>query len=98
MNNLYRRPTKDASYQISIHLAKRLQWRRFFLEINQLEKKLSVADKFDNVWEEMNNLYTGPAIDASFQVSVHLANWFQRRRLKNISQSDTRIAYGGHVC
>ena len=28
----------------------------------------------------MSNLYRGPAIDASYQVSVHLAKWFQRRR------------------
>jgi hypothetical protein len=28
------------------------------------------------------NLYRGPSIDASYQVSVHLAKGFQRRRLK----------------
>jgi hypothetical protein len=32
------------------------------------------------------------------QVSVHLAKRFQRRRFKKIGQSETRIAYGGHVC
>jgi hypothetical protein len=46
----------------------------------------------------MSNLYRGHAIDASYQVSVHLAKRFQRRRLKKIGQSETRIAYGGHVC
>jgi hypothetical protein len=30
----------------------------------------------------MSNLYKGPSIDASYQVSVHLAEGFQRRRLK----------------
>jgi hypothetical protein len=30
----------------------------------------------------MSMLYRGPAIDASYQVSVHLAKGFQRRRLK----------------
>jgi hypothetical protein len=30
----------------------------------------------------MSNLYRGPSIDASYQVSVHLAKWFQRRFLK----------------
>jgi hypothetical protein len=30
----------------------------------------------------MSNLYRGPSIDASYQVSVHLAEMFQRRRLK----------------
>jgi hypothetical protein len=48
--------------------------------------------------DEMSNLYRGHAIDASYQVSVHLAKRFQRRRLKKIGQSETRIAYGGHVC
>jgi hypothetical protein len=30
--------------------------------------------------DEMSNLYRGPLIDASYQVSFHLAKWFQRRR------------------
>jgi hypothetical protein len=30
----------------------------------------------------MSNLYRGPFIDASYQVSVHMAEGFQRRRLK----------------
>jgi hypothetical protein len=46
----------------------------------------------------MSNLYREPAIDASYQVTVHLEKQFQRRRLKKIAQSETRIAYGGHVC
>jgi hypothetical protein len=33
-------------------------------------------------WDEISNLYRGPSIDASYQVSVHLAKGFQRRRLK----------------
>ena len=31
--------------------------------------------------DEMSTLYRGPPIDASYQVSVHLAKWFQRRRI-----------------
>jgi hypothetical protein len=31
---------------------------------------------------ELSNLYKGPSIDASYHVSVHLAEGFQRRRLK----------------
>ena len=30
----------------------------------------------------MSNLYRGPSIDVSYQVSVHLAEGFQRKRLK----------------
>jgi hypothetical protein len=33
-------------------------------------------------WDKMCSLYRGPSIDASYQVSVHLAKGFQRRRLK----------------
>ena len=32
--------------------------------------------------DKMSNLYKGHSIDASYQVSVHLAEGFQRRRLK----------------
>jgi hypothetical protein len=45
----------------------------------------------------MSNLYRGPSIDASYQVSVHLAMRFQSRRFKNIGQSKTTIACGSHV-
>jgi hypothetical protein len=46
----------------------------------------------------MSTLYREPSIDASFQVSVHLAKQFQRRRILKISQSERRITCGGHVC
>jgi hypothetical protein len=32
--------------------------------------------------DEISNLYRGLSIDASYQVSVHLAEGFQRRRIK----------------
>ena len=32
--------------------------------------------------DETRKLYRGPSIDASYQVSVHLAKGFQMRRLK----------------
>jgi hypothetical protein len=38
MSNLYRRPSKDAPYQVSIHLAKRFR-EEDFLEINQSEQE-----------------------------------------------------------
>jgi hypothetical protein len=42
---------------------------------------------------------TQPSIHvyASYQVSVHMAKQFQRRRFLEIDLSDTRIARGGHV-
>jgi hypothetical protein len=39
--------------------------------------------------DEMSFLDSGPPIDASYQVSVHLAKRFQRRRILKISQSET---------
>jgi hypothetical protein len=52
--------------------------------------------------DEMSNLYRGPSIDASYQVSVHLAQGFQRKRLKCEKLTDdghqvmakTHIAFG----
>jgi hypothetical protein len=43
----------------------------------------------------MSNLYREPSIDASYQVSDHLAKRFQRRRFLEIDQSETRIVCGG---
>jgi hypothetical protein len=47
---------------------------------------------------EMSNLDRGPSIDASYQVAVHLAKRFQRRRFLEIDQLETRIACGSHIC
>jgi hypothetical protein len=77
MSNLYRGPSKDAPYQVSIQLAKQFQ-RRFFrnqpiINKNGLWRPCLLTDR-----DKMSNLYRGPAIDASYQVSVHLAKRFQR--------------------
>ena len=40
--------------------------------------------------DEMSNLYRGPSIDASYQVSVHLAEGFQRGRLQCEKLTDGR--------
>jgi hypothetical protein len=46
----------------------------------------------------MSNPYREPSIDASYQVAVHLAKRFQRRRFLEINQLETRIACGSHIC
>ena len=148
MSNLYRGPAIDASYQVSVHLAKQFQRRRFFRNQPIRNKNclwwpclLTDRDEMSNRkrtfhmcfqpsfgsfgqtvseeknlknqpirdknclwraclltdWDGMSNLDRGLSIDASYQVSDHLAKRFQRRFLK-ISQSETRIACGGHVC
>jgi hypothetical protein len=48
--------------------------------------------------KEMSNLYRGPSIDTSYQVSVYLAKLCQSRRFLEIDQSEKRIVCGGHVC
>jgi hypothetical protein len=97
MSNLDRRPSIDASYQISVHLAKWFQ-KRFFRNQpirnkNCLWRPCLLANQ-----DEMSKLYRRPSIDAFYQVSVHLAKQFQRRRFLKIGQSEIRIACGSHVC
>jgi hypothetical protein len=72
----------DASYQVSVHLAKQFQRRRFrrnwqIRNKNCLWRPYLLTDR-----DEMSNLYRGPSIDASGQGSVHFAKQFQRRRFK----------------
>jgi hypothetical protein len=40
--------------------------------------------------DEISNLYRGPSIDASYQISDQLALQFQRRRLKCEKLTDAR--------
>ena len=47
MSTLYREPSKDASYQVSVHLVKRFQRRRFLKLANQ-KQKLPVVAMFVN--------------------------------------------------
>jgi hypothetical protein len=53
----------------------------FFKSANQ-KQELPVRAMFVNGLGQNEHLYRGPSIDASYQVSVHLAEGFQRRRLK----------------
>jgi Zn-finger protein len=80
MINIYREPFIDASYQVSVHLVKRYQ-RRFF-------RNQPIRNKNCLWWpcllmdrDEMSNHNRGLSIDASYQVSVHLAKRFQMRRI-----------------
>ena len=87
----------DASYQVSVHLARQFQRRRFFRyrpirNKNCLWWPCLLTDR-----DEMSNRHRGHSIDASYQVSVNLAKRFQRRRFFKTGQSEIRIACGGHV-
>jgi hypothetical protein len=41
ISNLYKGPSIDASYQVSVHLGKRFLRRRFFLEINHSKTRMA---------------------------------------------------------
>ena len=75
-----RGPAIDASYQVSVHLAKRFQRRIFnnwpIRNKNCLWRLCLLMD-----WDEMSNLYRGPFIDASYQDLIRLAKQFKRRRI-----------------
>ena len=47
----------------------------------------------------MSSLYIGPSIEASYQVSIHLAKWFQRRRLKceKLTDDGCQVVAKAHV-
>jgi hypothetical protein len=49
--------------------------------------------------DEMSNLYRGPSIDASYQVLVHLADRFQRRRLKceKLTDDGRQVMVKAHI-
>ena len=98
MSNPYRGPPIYASSQVSVHLEKRFQRSRF-LQIDQSETRIACDGHIYLLMDgdEMSNLYRGPPIDASYQVSAHLVMQFQRRFLQ-IDQSESRIACGVHIC
>jgi len=70
----------DAPYQILFHLAKGFQRRRFLMyqpirNKNHPWQLCLLSDR-----DEMKKLYKGPSIDAPYQILIHLAKQFQRRR------------------
>ena len=51
-----------------------------FLKSANQKQELPMAVMFANESELNEQSYRGPSKDASYQVSIHLAKWFQRRR------------------
>jgi hypothetical protein len=92
VSNIYRGSSIDATYQVSVHLEKRLQRR--FLEIDQSKNK-------NCLWwpcllanpDEISNLYKGPT-----KFRFIWESCFRGEDFLEIDQSETRIACGGHVC
>ena len=79
-SNLHRGPSIDASYQVSVHLVKWFQRRRFIRNQPIRNKNCLWRPCLLMDGDEMSNLYRGTSIDASYQVSFHLAKQFRRRR------------------
>jgi hypothetical protein len=88
--------------------------KRFLQSFGSFGKTVSEKKNFKNrpirnkncMWQpclltdrgEISNPHRKPFIDASYNVSIHLAKRFQWRRILNISQSETRIACGSYIC
>ena len=75
LSSHYRGPSIDASYQVSVYLAKRFQ-RRIFLSRPIRNKYCLWRPCLLTDHDEISNRHRGPSIDASYRVSVHLARWF----------------------
>ena len=60
----------DDSYQVSVHMAKLFQRRRFFRNRPIRNKNCMWWACLQTDWDEMINLHRGHSIDASYQVSV----------------------------
>jgi hypothetical protein len=69
----------DASYQVSVHLARQFQRRRFFRYRPIRNKNCLWWPCLLTDQDEMSTLHRGHSIDASCHVSVNLAKRFQRR-------------------
>ena len=151
MSIIYKGLSKDASYQVSIHLTRRFQRRRFFQKSTNEKHELPVVAMFVNRsgrneqslqrrchrcflpsftsygqavseekikknwpirnnnciwwpcllmnWDEMSNVYRGPSTDAFYQVSLHLAVGFQRRRSKceKLTDDSRQVMAKAHI-
>ena len=93
MSNLYRGPSINASYQVSVHLDKRFQRRRFFLNQpirnkNRLWWPCLLMD-----WDEMSRTFHRGFLPnfSSF------GNAVSEKIVLEINQSETRMACGSHV-
>jgi hypothetical protein len=84
MSNLYRVPSIDASYQVSVYLAKLCQSRRF-LEIDQSETRIACGchvDKMSNLYKMTFHKCFLPSF-GSFVHSVSEEKIFRNRPIRN---------------
>ena len=65
---------------ITWHFAKRFLRRRLFYVLANQKQKSSQSDCFLSDQDKMRKLHKWSSIDAQYQILIHLAKWFQRRR------------------
>ena len=96
--HLYRGPSSDTSYQVLIHLAKRLQ-RRLFLEINQLERRMACGSHVCSRNGTTLPIFTEdiPQIPPT-KFQFIWESGFRGDDFLEINQSKRRMACCGHVC
>ena len=86
MHNLYRGPSRDAYYEVSVDWAKRFQRRSFF--------RNQPIRKYNCLWR--------PCLSTDrTEMSKFRFIWpsgFRGEDFLEINQSETRIVCGGHVC
>jgi hypothetical protein len=102
MSNLYTEPSKDASYQVSIHLAKWFQsiykdCSFIFRSINKHGHHrpfLFLIGLLLNIFSDDQNL-----VGSTYRrFCIKFPQSWMKNDFLEINQSETKIAYGGHVC
>jgi len=90
MSNLYKGTSKNASHQVSVHLEKWFQRKLLFRNWPIRKKNCLWRPYLLTDLDEITHLFRGPSIYGSYQVSVHLAEGIQMRRLKCEKLTDDR--------
>jgi hypothetical protein len=94
MSNLNRGPSINASYQVSIHLAKWVQRRRFrnqpIRNKNCLWRPCFLTDQ-----DKMSKIYRGPSIDAYYQVSEDKIKMWKVNRRQTSDGKSSRCLWQG---
>jgi hypothetical protein len=80
LSTLYRRPSLNASYQVSVYLARRFQRRRIFWNQPIRRKNCLWMPCLLTDQDEMYNHNRGPSIDASYQFRFIWSSGFRGGR------------------
>jgi hypothetical protein len=89
LRKLNTEPFIGASKQVAVHLAKQFQWGKICKNKPAWNKSCLWQPCLLTDGEEISNLYRGPYIDASYQVSIHLVKvvsdekMFSNRPIRN---------------